>query len=113
MVTSESADALISVPVLSLYDQHIDEGFVKTFLMFVPIGDNIKITSTPVTTSGVVILDFFPGVGLPDFPYVPPIFLNQRLFPVTFSGIGERVFPEENRRIYPVLPQFSIITPGG
>jgi len=80
---------------------------------FIPNPDqDIKITSTSVTTSGVVIVDIFPGVNDAFVPYVPPIFLNKRVFPVTFSGLGERLFPEENRRIYPVLPQFSIITPG-
>jgi hypothetical protein len=79
---------------------------------FAPSEDNIKITSTNVTTSGIVIIDMFPGAGAGFIPFVPPVFLNQRIFPVTFSGLGERLFPEENRRIYPVLPQFSVITPG-
>lgn len=79
---------------------------------FAPTSENLKITTTEVTTSGIVILDFFPGAGEALIPYVPPVFLNQRIYPVTFSGLGERLFPEENRRIYPVLPQFSVITPG-
>jgi hypothetical protein len=82
------------------------------FFSFAPSDDNIKITSTNVTTSGVVVIDLFPGAGEGTIPFVPPAFLNQRIFPVTFSGLGERLFPEENRRIYPVLPQFSVITPG-
>jgi hypothetical protein len=83
-----------------------------TVLSFAPSDDSIKITSTNVTTSGVVVIDLFPGAGAGLVPYVPPSYINSRIFPVTFSGLGERVFPEENRRIYPVLPQFSVITPG-
>jgi hypothetical protein len=83
-----------------------------TSFSFAPSEDSIKITSTNVTTSGIVIIDLFPGAGAGVIPYVPPAYINSRIFPVTFSGLGERVFPEENRRIYPVLPQFSVITPG-
>jgi hypothetical protein len=113
LVSSGPTDALINIPVLNI-DMSTEDARVQTYLQFVPLGDNLKITSTPATTSGIVVMDFYPGVNVSGGPppYIPPIYLNQRLYPVTFSGFGERVFPEENRRIYPVLPQFSIITPG-
>ena len=112
LAPSMIVDTLIVLPVLGLLNINIEEGFAQTKLMFVGDVDNTKITSTPVTTSGIVILDLFPGAGEDLIPYVPPIFINQRIFPVTFSGLGVRLFPEENRRIYPVLPQFSVVTPG-
>jgi hypothetical protein len=84
----------------------VTAGFVPSF------EDDTEIISTPVTTSGIVIMNFYPGAGAGEIPYVPPTYINQRLFPVVFSGAGERVFPEKNRRVYPVLPQFSVITPG-
>lgn len=110
--SSVSADLLVFPSTLVISDMSIDEDFAQTNLMFVSDPQNIKTTSTPVTTSGIVILDLFPGAGVVFIPFVPPIFINQRIFPVIFSGPGERLFPEENKRIYPVLPQFSIITPG-
>jgi hypothetical protein len=98
------------------FSLEIIEDYINIFdvtpFQFAPSDDSIKITSTNVTTSGIVILDLFPGAGEGFIPFVPPVFLNKRIFPVTFSGLGERLFPEENRRIYPVLPQFSVITPG-
>lgn len=112
LISTEQVDALIDIPVLRI-DLTYDPFISLASIAFAPGENDIKITSTPVTTSGVVVLDLFPGAGLPTIPYAPPTYLNQRLFPVTFSGLGERVFPEENRRIYPVLPQFSIIYPGG
>jgi hypothetical protein len=125
-------DNFVFTPVvIHMTDAHSVEPFPKVSLTFAPTAtsfqlehfqipanfipsfdDDIEITSTSVTTSGVVIVDIFPGAASPFVPYAPPIFINQRVFPVTFSGIGERLFPEENRRIYPVLPQFSVITPG-
>ena len=65
---------------------------------------DIGIRSTPVTTSGIVIMDMFFGAG---GVFISPIVGNARIFPV-FAGI----FPEQDRRIFPVLPQFSILTPG-
>lgn len=62
------------------------------------------ITQTTVTTSGIVIMDTF-VIAAEEF--VIPIVINERIYPV-FQG----VFPEQNRRIFPVLPQFSILTPG-
>lgn len=112
IVSSSQADLARDIPVLSLTSLHSDENIAQTSLYFVANGDNIKITPPDTTTSGVVILDIFPDAGVLEFPYVPPLYVNQRLFPVTFSGIGERVFPEENRRVYPVLPQYSTLTPG-
>ena len=112
LTPSTPADALVFPPVLDV-TAHLEDDRTQIFLQFVPFGNDSKITSTPVTTSGIVILEFFPGANDEFVPYVPPIFINQRIFPVTFSGLGERVFPEENRRIYPVLPQFSTLTPGG
>lgn len=68
---------------------------------------DVDITSTEVTTSGIVIVDIFPGVGAVAAPFVPPVVLNERFFPL-FQG----PFPEHDSRIYPRLPQFSILTPG-
>lgn len=110
-IISAPTAALYSIPVLNI-NMHTEDERVQTFLQFVPIGTGRKITSTPVTTSGIVVIDIFPGADDLFVPYAPPIFTNQRIFPVVFSGAGERVFPEANRRIYPVLPQFSVITPG-
>ncbi len=64
----------------------------------------VKIRSTPVTTSGIVVIDIFIGAGE---VFVVPVVGNVRLFPI-FQG----VFPEQDRRIFPVLPQFSTLTPG-
>ncbi len=111
LASSITANEAVTPRVLDI-KMDIEDVRVQTFLQFVPFGTASKITSTSVTTSGIVILEFFPGADDLFVPYAPPIFTNQRVFPVTFSGLGERLFPEENRRIYPVLPQFSIITPG-
>lgn len=79
---------------------------------FIPGSPDINITSTSVTSSGIVVMDFFPGAGTPVVPFVPPVVINERLFPI-FQGTNfERTFPEENRRVFPVLPQFSTLTPG-
>ncbi len=67
--------------------------------------DDIEILSTNVTTSGIVVMNFSPNLIGEEF--VPPAVGNARIFPV-FAGI----FPEQDRRIFPVLPQFSILTPG-
>lgn len=114
LAASITANESVSPPVLDV-KAHLEDARTQIFLQFVPFGNDSKITSTPVTTSGIVILEFYPGVNVSGGPppYVPPIFLNERIFPVTFSGLGERLFPEENRRIYPVLPQFSTLNPGG
>lgn len=74
--------------------------------------DDISITTTSVTTSGITVVEFYPGAGLGELPFVPPVVLNERLFPITSTAEFIRTFPEENRRVYPVLPQFSILTPG-
>lgn len=80
---------------------------------FIPdLTDDVSITSTTVTTSGITILEFFPGAGLPEVPFIPPTVLNARLFPIFSTAEFVRTFPEENRRIFPVLPQFSTLTPG-
>lgn len=63
---------------------------------------DVKIRTTPVTTSGIVVMDMFIGAV-----FVVPVVGNTRLFPI-FQG----VFPEQDRRIFPVLPQFSTLTPG-
>ena len=68
------------------------------------IGADIEIRSTPVTTSGVVIMEMFTGVG---GVFVVPVVGNIRVFPI-FQG----VFPEQDRRVFPRLPQSSILTPG-
>ncbi len=68
---------------------------------------DVGIISTEVTTSGIVILDIFPNAGVPPVPFVPPVVINARTFPV-FQGS----FPEQDSRIFPRLPQFSILTPG-
>ena len=73
---------------------------------------DIKIEQTKVTTSGIVVVEIFPGAGAAPAPFVPPVVINERIFPI-FKGTNfERTFPEENQRIFPVLPQFSTITPG-
>lgn len=96
-----------------LFYPQIEIGFVEVVGGFVPDPtDDINITSTSVTTSGVVVVEFFPGAGIPEVPYVPPTYLNERLFPITSTSDFIRTFPEENRRIYPVLPQISTLTPG-
>lgn len=81
-------------------------GFIPNF------DDDVSIQTTTVTTSGIVVLDFFPGAGIGEIPYVPPVVINERLFPIFQGTDFTRTFPEENRRIYPVLPQFSTLTPG-
>ncbi len=68
---------------------------------------DVDITSTAVTTSGIVIVDIFPGAGAPIVPFVPPVVFNERFFP-NFQG----PFPEHDSRIFPRLPQFSTLTPG-
>lgn len=71
------------------------------------VGIDTNITSTNVTTSGIVLLDIYPGAGVEEAPWVPPVVINARLFPL-YQG----PFPEHNLRIYPVLPQYSTLTPG-
>jgi len=72
---------------------------------FIPdIGEDVGITSTEVTTSGIVIMEMFPGAGE---SFVPPVVVNARTFP-NFQG----TFPEQDSRVYPRLPQFSVVTPG-
>lgn len=79
---------------------------ISGVLNFAPTPEaDIEILSTSVTTSGIVVMNFSPD--LVGAPFVVPIVGNVRLFPV-FAGI----FPEQDRRIFPVLPQFSILTPG-
>lgn len=69
---------------------------------FVPDAtEDTDITTTSVTTSGVVVLDIFPGAGT---IFVVPVVGNERLFPI-FQG----EFPVQDIRIFPVLPQFSTI----
>ncbi len=65
---------------------------------------DVEIRTTPVTTSGIVVMDMFIGAGA---VFVVPVVGNARIFPV-FAG----VFPQQDRRIFPVLPQFSTLTPG-
>ncbi len=65
---------------------------------------DVDVTQTTITTSGVVVMDMFVGAGE---IFVVPAVGNVRIFPV-FQG----VFPEQDRRIFPVLPQFSTLTPG-
>jgi hypothetical protein len=72
------------------------------------VKQDVGVTSTEVTTSGIVIFDMFPGAGVPEVPFVPPVVINARLFPLfqgPFTGIPDG-------RIYPVLPQSSTLTPG-
>jgi len=63
-----------------------------------------EIRSTPVTTSGVVVMDIFTGAGT---VFVAPVVGNARVFPI-FQG----AFPEQDRRVFPRLPQSSTLTPG-
>ncbi len=65
---------------------------------------DVDVTQTTVTTSGIVVMDIFVGAGE---VFLVPAVGNVRIFPV-FQG----VFPEQDRRIFPVLPQFSTLTPG-
>jgi hypothetical protein len=69
--------------------------------------DDIGLQISPPTTSGIQIIEFYPGAGAAELPFVPPIVGNVRIFPVY-----EHTIPEENVRIYPRLPQFSTLTPG-
>ena len=72
-------------------------------------GSDTTFQNLPPTTSGIVVVEMFPGAGV---GFIPPVFINERLFPI-FQGTNfSRSFPEENRRTFPVLPQFSILTPG-
>lgn len=63
--------------------------------------DDHYIETTPTATSGICIWSFYPGAGV---GFVVPLVINARLFPI-FAGI----YPEQDRRIYPVLPQYSTI----
>jgi len=65
---------------------------------------DIEIRSTPVTTSGIVVMDMFIGAGV---VFVIPVVGNVRIFPI-FQG----AFPEQDRRVFPRLPQSSTLTPG-
>lgn len=74
--------------------------------VIIDIEDDIEIfLQNPPTTSGVVVARMGFGLGI---IFVVPVVGNVRLFPVTPAE-----FPEQDRRIYPVLPQFSTIIPGG
>jgi len=76
--------------------------------------EDISITKgvSSVTTSGLAIVEFYPGAGA---PYIIPIVSSARLFPIsaaafptTVSGFETTVSGE---RIYPLLPQYSTIIP--
>lgn len=90
---------------------HLSDAYVEAdstlFAQVLRIPTDTGIRSTPVTTSGVVILDLFPEAGVAVVVFVPPVVINARLYPL-FQG----PFPEHDRRIFPVLPQFSTLTPG-
>lgn len=106
---STGATVTISGLLVTTFDEIVFEpiaGFVPDF------EDDVGIISTPVTTSGVVIMDIFPGAGAGEIPFVPPIYLNERLFPINSTPLFVRVFPEEGRRIFPTLPQDATLTPG-
>lgn len=97
----------------SLFFTEVSTDFVILPGGFVPdLSNDVDIKSPGPTASGIVIIDFFPGAGAPLVPYVPPTLFNERLYPISSTSDFVRVFPEENRRVYPVLPQFSILTPG-
>jgi hypothetical protein len=111
--TSSAVDAYASSLPIPLFvtdfavDIDIPAGFIPDF------DDDVDIRSTPVTTSGIVVVDIFPGAGITGPPpYVPPVYFNVRVFPDTSTDLFIRVFPEEGLRIFPVLPQFSTLTPG-
>lgn len=76
----------------------VSEPFVALDFTF---PEDHHIDQSPPTTSGVVIWSFYPGAGV---AWIVPIVINARLFPI-FAG----TYPEQDRRIYPVLPQFSTI----
>ena len=66
---------------------------------------DMNIIDTEVTTSGVVILEMYFGAGV---AYIPPIVIDARIFPVSTASFPVAV---SGTRIYPVLPQYSIIIP--
>jgi hypothetical protein len=67
--------------------------------------DDWRITTTETTTSGVVVFEMGIGIGT---PYVVPVVIDARLFPVSLASFPTTISGE---RIYPVLPQYSTIIP--
>lgn len=112
IVISGSNDFLVGqsdFPIVTLAgDVLVEEVVIEgPSIGFVSDPLNIKLTSTPVTTSGLIVAEIFPNAGFTPVPVI-----NARLFPVISGSVFVRVFPEEGRRIFPVLPQNSILTPG-
>ena len=98
----------ISMPTESRYRK---TGIITTVL-HAPDNVDITVGASSVTTSGIVVFEFYPGAGA---PYIIPFVINARLFPIsaaafptTVSGFESTVSGE---RIYPVLPQYSTIIP--
>jgi len=71
---------------------------------------DIRIKQTLVTTSGITLVDF--GIDILTAGYIVPVYINSRLFPYQL-----RLFPitdsttSSGVRVYPRLPQFSVIIP--
>jgi hypothetical protein len=84
------------------------EDNVEVFAKVIRITQDIRIRSTPVTTSGVVILDMFPDAEGEGEVFVPPVVINARIYPLYQGPIPS---PAAGR-IFPLLPQFSTLTPG-
>ena len=80
------------------------KGAISVVGAVLTLTSDVEIRSTPVTTSGVVVMDMFIGAGE---IFVVPAVGNVRLFPI-FQG----AFPEQDRRVFPRLPQSSTLTPG-
>jgi hypothetical protein len=92
------------IVVVPGYVQRGDPMFAK----ILRIGNDTRIRQTPVTTSGVVILDIFPDAGEEAEVFVPPVVINARIYPLYQGPIPSPA----TGRIFPLLPQFSTLTPG-
>jgi len=117
LVPSTKKRAEVEVVGHVVFDDFFDDVFQATIISVEKRGSSapvlgavldltsdIEIRSTPVTTSGIVVMDMFIGAGV---LFVVPAVGNTRLFPI-FEG----VFPEQDRRVFPRLPQSSTLTPG-
>jgi hypothetical protein len=106
-ITITSGISSTAVKGLMHTDVRVTEGNNLLIAQVMRVPQDTGIRRTDVTTSGVVILDIFPDAGSAAEVFVPPVVINARVFPL-FQG----PFPAHDRRIFPVLPQFSTLTPG-
>ena len=106
--TSDTFDTLILKQLTQLdpSEQQPRSGEIQATVL--RINEDIGISENLTTTSGIVILDIFTGAGTPQEPFVPPVVINERLFP-RFQGA---LISPPPGRIFPVLPQSSTLTPG-